>query len=268
MSEFRRYLRISAHLQEIAAACDFVVDAARSAGFDDTALHHCRLAVDEACTNIIEHGYAGSADDSAPIEITVRFTAGELVIEIVDRSPAFDPLSQPEPDLQSFLDDINPGGWGVFFIRKVMDRVEYHHADGRNHLTMTKRLRNPANSGSPPLRIAEQHTTEGRIAQLILTGTLDMAGSALLEKRLQELFERGSIRVVLSLEGVTLVTSGALKMLVGMWQRARELRGDIVLAAPNEPARDALSATGLDLIFTVTRTVKAATAHFQQGNQR
>ncbi|MDK3160594.1 ATP-binding protein [Kamptonema cortianum] len=141
MSEFRRYLRISAHLQEIAAACDFVVDAARSAGFDDTALHHCWLAVDEACTNIIEHGYAGSADDSAPIEITVRFTAGELVIEIVDRSPAFDPLSQPEPDLQSFLDDINPGGVG---------RILHPQSDGSRRISSCGWAQSSDHDEAPP----------------------------------------------------------------------------------------------------------------------
>jgi anti-sigma B factor antagonist len=37
--------------------CDFVVAAARRAGLNERAIYHCQMAVDEACTNVIEHGF-------------------------------------------------------------------------------------------------------------------------------------------------------------------------------------------------------------------
>ncbi len=57
MTVGERQLRITGVLDQVSAACDFVVEQARAAGLDERAVHHCYLAVDEACTNIVEHGY-------------------------------------------------------------------------------------------------------------------------------------------------------------------------------------------------------------------
>ena len=63
MTVRERQLRIAGVLENVSVACDFVVEQAREAGLDERAIHHCYLAVDEACTNIIEHGYGVHCDD-------------------------------------------------------------------------------------------------------------------------------------------------------------------------------------------------------------
>src|SRR4051812_13761324 len=102
MTVKERQLRIEGVLENVSVACDFVVEAAREAGLDERAIHHCYLAVDEACTNIIEHGYASKCGECI-IEVSCKRDENALTIRIVDDSPAFDPLDRPDPDPQTPL---------------------------------------------------------------------------------------------------------------------------------------------------------------------
>ena len=62
------------------------------------------VAVDEACTNIIEHGYGG--EDRGMIEIACEARDGELVITIQDHAQPFDPSEVPPPNLNATLDEL------------------------------------------------------------------------------------------------------------------------------------------------------------------
>jgi serine/threonine-protein kinase RsbW len=100
------------------------------------------LAVDEALTNVIRHAYLGRTDK--PVEVTFRRcqARGEegwrdaLEIELEDHGI---PVKAEEMRGRS-LDEIRPGGLGLHFIREIMDKVEFHHEDGNNHLYLTKFL--------------------------------------------------------------------------------------------------------------------------------
>ena len=100
------------------------------------------LAVDEALTNVIRHAYLGQTDK--PVEVTfrrcqVRGNEGwrdALEIELEDHGI---PVKAEEMRGRS-LDEIRPGGLGLHFIRENMDKVEFHHEDGNNHLHLTKFL--------------------------------------------------------------------------------------------------------------------------------
>jgi anti-sigma regulatory factor (Ser/Thr protein kinase) len=50
---------------------------------------------------------------------------------------AFDPLSLADPDVQSDLTKRKIGGMGVFFIRKMTDKVAYRREGKNNILAMT-----------------------------------------------------------------------------------------------------------------------------------
>jgi len=94
------------------------------------------LAIDEACQNIIRHAYHGDSDNA--IELEVEQKGDELVFSLADQAPAVDPsLVKPRE-----LDDIRPGGLGTYFIRRVMDEVEFSRpASGRgNLLKMVRRI--------------------------------------------------------------------------------------------------------------------------------
>lgn len=127
-----------AKIDQIEKACDFVAQYASSLGIDDEAVYHCRLSVEEICTNIIEHGYAQQHE--GVIEIVCRKTTDYLSITVMDDAPAFNPLTLPDPDPTMPLWERQGGGWGVYFVKKFMDRVTYSHQFERNTFIMEKKV--------------------------------------------------------------------------------------------------------------------------------
>ncbi len=130
-------LTVNSDVRQLARIGEFVVQAGYAAGLNERALFAVELACDEACSNVIEHGYAGQPGE---IHIACHVSDADFVIEVVDQGPPFDPLSvKPAPAARS-IDDISVGGRGVYLIRKLMDTVTYQYDPHLgNRLTMTKR---------------------------------------------------------------------------------------------------------------------------------
>jgi len=117
---------------------EFVAAAAEKAGLDERAIYAVQMAVDEACTNIIEHAYGG--EGRGDIECTCRIDDDGLTVILRDHGHHFDPSCVPEPDLDACLEDRDVGGLGLHFIRKLMDEARFEVAqDSSNVLTLVKR---------------------------------------------------------------------------------------------------------------------------------
>ncbi|HEY9076723.1 MAG TPA: ATP-binding protein [Anaerolineaceae bacterium] len=116
---------------------EFVRTAAQQAGLDDFATYQVETAVDEACSNIIEHAYQNTEGE---IICTCREEIDRLIITLQDQGQPFDGSNIPEPDLCCDLESRSNHGLGLYFMRKWMDEVrfEYDPALG-NKLTMIKR---------------------------------------------------------------------------------------------------------------------------------
>lgn len=132
-----RQLSVIGRYDRLEQISKFIEQAGRDAGLDETAVCRCQLAVDEACTNIIEHAYGGEGRGS--IDIGCEVGQGELTITIEDYGHPFDPASVPKPELNTSLDNLQIGGLGLYFIRQVMDAVEFSYEDGGNKLVLVKR---------------------------------------------------------------------------------------------------------------------------------
>jgi len=105
-------------------------------GFGSEIILDIQLAVEEAITNVINHGYKKTGGE---IIISSKISPERIEVQIMDTAPQFNPLSVPEPDLDSTIDDRNVGGLGIFLIRQVMDEVSYRYEDGKNILSLTKK---------------------------------------------------------------------------------------------------------------------------------
>lgn len=98
------------------------------------------LAVDEAVTNIIEHGYDEGVEGA--IEIEIEMDERQFKIVIRDNGRVFNPDSIPAPDLQEHVRSGRKKGLGVFLMRQIMDEVRYRFRDGvKNELTLIKYTR-------------------------------------------------------------------------------------------------------------------------------
>lgn len=117
---------------------------AQSAGFEGFAVYSIEMAVDEACSNIIEHAYGG--EGKGRIGCTCTVNENSITIILKDQGKPFDPSIVPPPNLSKDLDERQAHGLGLFFIRQWMDEVHFTSDESENILTMVKRK---GNSGSP-----------------------------------------------------------------------------------------------------------------------
>lgn len=97
-----------------------------------------QLALEEIVINVIKHGYQGEPGHPIAVEMAVRNE--ELVICVADSAAAFNPLTVPEPDLNLPMWHKEPGGLGVHLIKRMMTRIDYERIDGKNRLTLRKKL--------------------------------------------------------------------------------------------------------------------------------
>ena len=133
-------LTVPGRFEYLAQIAEFVTQAARDAGLTDDDVFHVEMAVDEACSNVIEHAYS---DKAGEIELTCTIPDyGRLEIVIHDHGAPFDPEAVPEPKVGdgAGLDSVQEGGLGLYFMRKLMDEVRFSFAPGHgNTLYMVKR---------------------------------------------------------------------------------------------------------------------------------
>jgi len=131
-------LQITAHLDELGQVRQFVEETAVSLTHDPQTISDIVLAVDEAVTNIIRHGYQHQA---GIIELAIRYQPNRLEIKLWDEAPAFDPTQMVPPNPDIPLSQRAPGGMGIHMIRQLTDDLQYHFlADGRNELTLVKQI--------------------------------------------------------------------------------------------------------------------------------
>jgi serine phosphatase RsbU (regulator of sigma subunit)/putative methionine-R-sulfoxide reductase with GAF domain/anti-sigma regulatory factor (Ser/Thr protein kinase) len=127
-----------ARFDELDSIRGFATQAARDAGMDDSETYAIELAIDEACTNIIEHAYQG--ENRGDIECSCEFDAAGLTVVIRDHGKPFDPSTITTPDMDADIDDRAVGGLGVFLMKKMMDEVRFEPmGESGNVLTMKKR---------------------------------------------------------------------------------------------------------------------------------
>jgi anti-sigma regulatory factor (Ser/Thr protein kinase) len=130
-----------ARYESLAAIDRFVADAAEEVGFDEGTVYLLRLAVDEACSNIITHAYGG--EGRGEIECSCQANEDDLTVVLRDQGQPFDPESVPPPNLSDDLEQRTEGGLGLYFIRKIMDEVDFDfESEAGNVLIMVKHKKN------------------------------------------------------------------------------------------------------------------------------
>ena len=97
--------------------------------------YNLNLVLTEAMANAIEHG--AKCSGNGDLKISIHVCKGELCIRVEDYGDGFDLKSVPSPD----LDNPTGGGLGLFFIKTLMDNVQYYQANSGNVLEMRKLLR-------------------------------------------------------------------------------------------------------------------------------
>jgi sigma-B regulation protein RsbU (phosphoserine phosphatase) len=126
-----RFLAQPDRLKGVRAA---VREAMVRTGCSDACAQDIVMAVDEACQNIIRHGYRDNP--AGEIVLDLDRVEDHVVLWLRDFAPKVDEKKIKPRD----LDQIRPGGLGVHFIREAMDEARFVPCAAGNILRMVKRL--------------------------------------------------------------------------------------------------------------------------------
>lgn len=107
----------------LAKISGFIAEQAKLGGLDERATYEVQLAVDEACSNIIEHAYGG--EGKGEIEISCNISEEGLEVILKDQGKSFDLDAIPDIEVGTPLDELGNRGAGLFLMRKLMDEVQF-----------------------------------------------------------------------------------------------------------------------------------------------
>ncbi len=97
---------------------------------DIFALH---LTVEEAVVNAVKHGHRGCEDQ--PVWVRYQVTPEQVLVEVEDQGPGFDPQQVPDPRAPGNLERCS--GRGLFLMRHYSTWVQYNERG--NRVTLCKR---------------------------------------------------------------------------------------------------------------------------------
>ena len=96
------------------------------------------LALEEIFVNIASYAYAPEKGTATiGIDITEDRRA---VLTFEDSGTPYDPIAREDPDITLPANERQIGGLGIFMVKKTMDDVRYEYRDGKNILTIAKKL--------------------------------------------------------------------------------------------------------------------------------
>jgi serine/threonine-protein kinase RsbW len=129
----------AAELESLKVFREFITECCSKFNVPDDIVLDLKLAVDEACTNIITHGYQGM--DPGSVILSFWIEPKRILVQITDFGHIFEPEETPKPDVEAALEDRELGGLGLFLIYQTMDNIDYQTSVDGNTLTFTKLVR-------------------------------------------------------------------------------------------------------------------------------
>ncbi|MCR4615733.1 MAG: SpoIIE family protein phosphatase [Clostridiales bacterium] len=95
------------------------------------------LAVEEIYVNIANYAYG---EKTGKAEISADCQDGVVIVVFRDSGTPYNPLEKEDPDTTLSSEEREIGGLGIFLTKKTMDSVSYEYVNGKNVLTMKKKL--------------------------------------------------------------------------------------------------------------------------------
>ncbi len=97
------------------------------------------VAVEEIYVNICNYAYKDQGGEG-DAKVNMKITDGVAEIVFEDSGIQYDPLANEEPDITLSAEEREIGGLGIFITKKTMDEVLYDYKDGKNALTLRKKI--------------------------------------------------------------------------------------------------------------------------------
>ena len=133
-----RSIVLANEISEISRLNDFIEDIGNEFSLAPDVIFNLNLVLEEAVVNVINYAYP--KEDHESIYLSSKMQDGSIVFVLSDSGKEFDPTMAPEADVTLSAEDRQIGGLGIFLIRQIMNEVRYERIDGKNVLTLEKKL--------------------------------------------------------------------------------------------------------------------------------
>ena len=246
-------VEVAARVESLGTVRAFVENACRRAGADAESCFDLKLAVDEACTNIIEHGYAGRPDGTIAVscDATRRHAPGD--------HPG------PRPELHARFRRPRRRRVGLERPARRRSRLAFHpQLRGRGRLRSGSRGK-PIDSHEEEPEVTEIRidvVARGPVEVVVIAGSVDGATAPSLVAAFRQRVGEGRIRIVGDFAGVDYISSAGLRALLETVKEARQRGGDLRLAAVQPDVRRVLDLAGFTGILKLYANVEEAVASF------
>ena len=125
-------------ISEISKLNQFFEEIGEEFSLSPAIVFNLTLVLEEAVVNVINYAYPKEEHES--IYLSARLHEGSIVLVLTDTGVEFDPTLAPEADITLSAEERPIGGLGIFLIRQIMNEVKYERIDGKNILTLEKKL--------------------------------------------------------------------------------------------------------------------------------
>ena len=132
-------LIVPARLEELEKVIDFVNAFLEQEDCSMRIQTQIDVAVEEIFVNIANYAYNPEIG-KAEIEVEISGEPITVSITFKDSGVPYNPLEKADPDITLSAEERQIGGLGIFMVKKSMDDIEYSYKDGRNVLTIKKKL--------------------------------------------------------------------------------------------------------------------------------
>ena len=135
---YQRQITLPNDVQEVPQLNVFVDEVCEQVDFDMSTTLKLNLAIEEAVVNVMNYAYP--AGEKGDVDIEAMINDEYLVFVISDSGTPFDPTAKAEVDTTLSVEERGIGGLGIHLIRQIMDTINYERVDGKNVLTLRKKL--------------------------------------------------------------------------------------------------------------------------------
>lgn len=125
-------------ISEISRLYEFIEELGNEFSLSPDIVFNLNLVLEEAVVNVINYAYPKEEHES--IYLSARMHDGSIILVLTDTGKEFDPTAAPEADVTLSADERQIGGLGIFLIRQIMNEVKYERIEGKNVLTLEKKL--------------------------------------------------------------------------------------------------------------------------------
>lgn len=237
---------IGNNLSDITHITHFIQEMGSSLQVPSDVIMSISLALEEAIVNVIKYAYP--SEEQHEIRLKIDVSPSGLHFLLIDTGNSFDITKKEEAWTASALEHHFVDSLGICLIYRIMDEVSYKSENGRNLLSMRKRIN--VEMGAEKTMKMNMCKIEG-ITIITLEGRLDTVNAREFESGIQSLLEGHSPNIIINCENLSYISSSGIRSLILLQKSVIRNNGSLFLEAMTPEIHKIFEMTGCSSIFSI-----------------